>query len=371
MLRTIIPPTAHQPRFSDGLLAFIIALVVTLIGIVISYWIDREPGPKVAYETIADTNVLDVHRRVEDLAISFRGQNVQERNLNLRVLTVRVSNTGGMNILEGNYDSEITWGMKFLDGEVIDARVVDSNSEFLSSRIDPQVVGVDTVSFRKVIFEKGKHFDVEALLLHSKDDIPSFFAVGKIAGIDQIPVVAQSTDQQEGGFFSSLFPGNFLTHAVRTLIYLPGSLIAFTVFILSLAGIEHLVSRWNAHVRRNRISRTLAIREIDDQEIRTFLVTQFGSGGVLRLKGILEAVTESKRITWLKAAESWSIRARFRDDGSREDSLLDDFDVRRAVDKALNSLTSIGVIHKGQNDTAIVDPAFTLAVNSLLEELSS
>ena len=134
------------------------SLVVGLLGVVLTYIALKEPQPGVTFETISDTNVLDLRRPLQDLNIVFRGQNVQEQNLNLRIVTINVVNSGEVNILPGHYDHEDDWGLKFKDGEVIEARLVDTSSEYLRSKVVPHRLGVDTVVFPKVIFEKDAFF---------------------------------------------------------------------------------------------------------------------------------------------------------------------------------------------------------------------
>ena len=188
------------------------SLVVGLLGVALTYIALKEPDPRVTFETIGDTNVLDLRRPLHDLSILFRGQNIQEQNLNLRIMTINVVNSGAVNILPSHYDPDDAWGMRFRDSEVIEARLVDTSSEYLRSKVVPQRLGVDTISFPKVIFEKDAFFArgpgaAEAdrgdrpvklkycyftpgggVALSSGDASPIISSVGKIAGIDNINV---------------------------------------------------------------------------------------------------------------------------------------------------------------------------------------
>ena len=158
-------------RLNFWLVLFAIAsLAFTVIGALLTYLSLKEPEPGVTFETISDTNVLDLRRSLQDLNIVFRGQNVQEQNLNLRIVTINVVNSGELDILPNHYDHEDDWGMRFKNGEVIEARLVDTSSEYLRSRVVPQRLGVDTVAFPKIIFEKGAFFAIEVLLLHPKNE---------------------------------------------------------------------------------------------------------------------------------------------------------------------------------------------------------
>ena len=70
-----------------------------------------EKKPHISIDIVSETNVLDVRQPVRGLAISFQGDDLQDKNLNLRVVTVRVSNDGEVDILQSTFDKDDTWGL--------------------------------------------------------------------------------------------------------------------------------------------------------------------------------------------------------------------------------------------------------------------
>ena len=351
--------------------ATITSIVVTLISVAITYWAQGEPEARVNFETVGDTNVLDLHRPLRDLNVVFRGHDVQEQNLNLRIMTINVVNSGEEDILPIHYDPEDGWGMQFSEGEVIEVRLVDSNSEYLRSKIVPNLVGLDTVIFPKVIFETGSSFTIEALLLHPKGSSPSVFSVGKIAGIDEIAVTERPLAQREVSFWAGLFPGNALTQAVRTIIYLPGSLLAIALVILALVGIVNAFSRVSALIRRRRVLRTRTILQINQAGIKNFLVEHYSSSGTTGLTWLRELINEPSRITWLNRSSTWvAYRHHNADVLDGSSILLNDFSWLDSH-RALSALDEFGILQRGKNDIAIIDPALGAAVDALLEELNS
>ena len=322
------------------------------------------------FETISDTNVLDLHRPLQDLNIVFRGQDVQERNLNLRIVTVNVANAGEVDILPIHYDQEDHWGMKFENGEVIEARLVDTNSKYLRPKVVPQLVGVDIVAFPKIIFEKGSFFTVEVLLLHPKDESPSMSSVGKIAGIDEITVLARPLVQQEVGFATELFQGSALIQVARTIIYFVGFLIAIIAVILALIGIDSLFGKLKARRRRDRILQTRTIRQMDQDDMKKFLVAHYESSGNLGLKGLQEVIKGSRRITWLPSSDRWIIPHHLVGDGTVE-GVVPDFQLRLLIDHAVDDLITTGILKRGDDDDAVTDPMFSEAVDHLLAELEN
>ena len=136
-----------------GVCFFIAALYLAL----------HKPKPDISFEIINEAQVLDVLKPLEDLAIFFKGENLQEKNLNLRILTIQVSNTGEVDILQSHYDKEDIWGIQVKNANIIETRLVDANSEYLKSNLNPKLLRDGILEFKKVIFETGKFFVLELL----------------------------------------------------------------------------------------------------------------------------------------------------------------------------------------------------------------
>ena len=240
------------------LLGYSVSISIGAIGLLIAFLALQEPEPGVTIEITGESNVFDIHRSLEELTIDFRGQDIQQNDLTLKFLRVKVSNAGEVDILDSHYDQEVGWGIKFDHGEVIDATLIDTNAVHLKSRANPQESTSNSVIFPRIIFDKGDFFTIEVLLLHPKGISPTISPLGKIAGIREMTVTARPVEQSESGFFAGLFPGSALTQAVRTLVYIPGSLLAITTVVLFVAGIVSLHDEWNSRNRRRRILRTRA-----------------------------------------------------------------------------------------------------------------
>ena len=325
----------------------IVSLGVGILGAVLAYFALRQPEPEVLFETISDTNVLDVRRPLQDLSINFRGQDVQEQNLNLRIMTINIVNSGEIDILPNHYDNDDDWGIKFNDGEVIEARLIDTNSDYLQSKIVPQRVSTDTVVFPKVIFEKGNAFAVEVLLLHSKNKSPSISPVGKIAGIETISVLTRPLTKQEVGLFTEIFRGSIPVHVVRFLIYQAGFLAISIIVVvaLSLCFGHRDVSN---EERKTRILETRSIHKFDEKVIRNFLISRYESTGINGLKHIQALINN------LNAPAIETIDAQL---------------LSVSYSNTLDDLTNLGVLKKGEGEKVIVSPMFGEMLDGLVAEL--
>ena len=343
----------------------ILSVLLTLLAL-------KEPESGVTFETISDTNVLDLRRPLQDLSIDFRGQNIQQQNLNLRIVTINIVNSGEVDILPGHYDHEDDWGIRFADGEVIEARLVDTSSEYLRSRVVPQSVGSDTVVFPKVILEKDAFFAVEVLLLHLKHKSPSISPVGKIAGIEEISVLERPLVVEEDDFVTELFRGSIVVQIVRTIIYWFGSLLVTIAILLSLVGLSDLFGRVSSRRRRRRVLATRTIREMSHGDTRDVLISQFEGNGIRRLREIRSLVRDPAKIRWFVPGGRWIAGDGDEiDDWSAGERLLDVERRFLGIFPALAALSEAGILKKGEDDAATIDATFVEAVDSLVSELEN
>ena len=359
----------RTPSFWLATLA-VASLVVGTLSAALTYLALQQPEPGVAFETIGETNVLDPRRPLQDLNIVFRGQNVQEQNLNLRILTIRVANIGDVDILPSHYDQDDDWGMAFTNGKVIEARLIDANSDYLRSKVVPQYLSTDAVIFPKVIFEKAAFFVVEVLLLHSKNDSPSFSSIGKIAGIEDVTVLPRSLDRQEVSFTKELLQGSILIQLTRAIIYFVGSIVVLVGIVFALIGIGDGFNRVNRRRRRRRIRQSQTIRRIDEEDIKEFLISRYAANGDAWLKQLRRVLREPERIEWVESSGHWSLRGRHMGDEMATTDIL----VRRGamVFGALHDLeaiTNIGLLKRGEDDSPVIDPRLGEMLDSLAAEL--
>ena len=311
-----------------------------------------------------------MRRTLDDLNVVFRGQDIEDQNLNLRILTINVANTGEVDILQGQYDSEDDWGMKFSSGEVIEARLVDSSAEHLRQKVVPQLLASDTVGFPRVIFDKGDSFTLEVLVLHPKNELPLVSPIGKIAGIKEIYVTRGSLERQEDSLLARLFPGGALIQVARAIIYFIGSIAAIIGAIFTILGITELFNKLRAWKRRNRISKTNAIRNMDQAELKKFLVQYYELRGTAGIRQLREFIEDPNKISELSPMAGWLPDLPDQIDDRTHASRV--FVMENKIEKApfpSDTLTILGYVKK-EHGNVVIDPRFVEAVNSLLADLT-
>ena len=328
----------------------------------------REPETRVTFKIISATDVLDLRRSLKDLRIEFRGQDLQEQDLNLKVVKINVANSGETHIRADDY-SNIDWGIRVVGGQVIEAKVDRSNAANVISTNDLRYIGSDTIGFPKIVFDKRDAFAIELLLLHPNDAEPDIVPIGKISGVKNFDLTPPPLPGQEVGFVGQAFGGRFRILAVRSGVYFVGSVIILFAIIFGLVGAAIAIDSVKERRRRKRASQTQAIKGIDRVSVRDGLIDLYMSTGLSGLRRLSALMAEPSAIRWMESSSEWLIL--YRDSGSDEEtaSMMDKIGDHSTFYKAREALLAMGVLDRGENNEAIIDPDFTSAVKALMAEL--
>lgn len=268
-----------ERKYSWGVIG---AMLAVLFGVPGLYALLHDTKASVAIEILADSNVLDVKRTVQDLSILFQGEDIEKNNLALRVITLRVSNDGGGDILQGQFDVSEDWGVRISTGRIVSVKLINTNSLYLGNHIDPRILDPRFIRFNKVIFERNRAFTLELLVLHPKREVPLVALAGKIAGIEWAAPVRVWEDRIATPFWTQVLSGGIGVHLVRSLLYL---------FLMILCGIAFAsVASVYEDVKEKRdcARRLEALKEIGiaDSSFAAKVFIGFGAEGVNRLLNV-------------------------------------------------------------------------------------
>lgn len=223
-----------------SLLGVIIALIFGSFTVYVEM---REKKPMVIYEVVSESNVLDIHKPIKDLSISFRGENIQQLRQNLRIFTINVKNTGNKNIVQNDYDLHIPWGLNFKNAKLIEQpKIIDSNSEYIKDNLKPQILMNNIVEFSKIIFEHGKYFIIEIQVLHPINKNPEFAPIGKIAGVEKQQIIKYKASDATS-FFAQIFAGSIFIQVIRALIFFIAGLALLLGIIFVFVKIDDVKSK--------------------------------------------------------------------------------------------------------------------------------
>ncbi|HEY5220800.1 MAG TPA: hypothetical protein VIJ29_01450 [Candidatus Paceibacterota bacterium] len=219
--------------------------IVGAFAVVFGIWVGYNQifqYPSVLSQITNETNVFDVNAPIQDLQVLFQGNDIQQNNLNLRIYEVKVINNGGTNITQNDFDQNGNWGIGVSTGTIIDTQLDNSNSDYITANLSPQIENGNFVKLNKIIFDKGDSFTIELLVLYNKNTPPVLYLDGKIAGInaDQIEI---STLKYGEPFLTTLFYGTWFINIIRFLIYFIFSVALFLGVLILIIKLDERKKR--------------------------------------------------------------------------------------------------------------------------------
>jgi len=293
------PRTENRWLESTTLWTLISVAVAILIGapsLYLAVKAVRGPSASILFKITAESNVLDLHEPVADLAILYHGEDIKAHRKNLRIITITGVNNGGLDIRQEDYDRNLPWGLRVLNARVVEGpRLVDSNSEYVMAHLGPTVVRDSLIEFNKIILDRGDYFTIQFEVLHEEDIEPRVEAVGKIVGIGTQPVIAATSPETAPSFWRQVFLGNALVLGVRTVVYAVGTLVCLLIIILVLGEIDQRrdpsSSRRVLQSLENYLSNVLEGRDQSERETIKYLLVM--SEGNPKKLGHVRAFLES------------------------------------------------------------------------------
>jgi hypothetical protein len=342
-----------------------------IIGLIALYYTVRGSKTDLVVDVTSESNVMDVRTPLKDLAILFQGQDIQKENSNLRILAVRIVNEGESNILENYFDSRIPWGLQIIGGRLIEARITGSNSEYLAENLHPTMNEANTVVFNKVIFDKGKYVTLELLVLHSRNVEPRVKPVGKIAGMDDIPVRSSFRGGEQEGLVSRVFKGPISVQIARTIAY---SLIGLGTVIavgFSIAGLVSIPSRLKKRSRKKLVRSLAKETSTEKEKKRQVLLDIFVEGGIGSLKRMLKNVENEDALAKTLAGDKVLLEVRTDSPADVAGQVIHEGNQRTYVvrEDPITPLLRAGVLR--QRDKSFdVDPEMRDLLSSLIIQLS-
>lgn len=203
-------------KFSWSFFGFILAIVGIAAG---AYFSLRTPITEITYDIINESNVLDVHQQVESLNIFFRNENIRDKGLNIRALSVLIENTGDTNIKQVDFDQNENWGIYVENGEIVNASFTGYSSGYLKNNLSSTRINGNSINFPKIMFDKNEKAALDILILHDNKTKPRIQMIGKISGIDKFKIKNSFTEKKNEIWYSKIFEGPFFLQLIRLVVF--------------------------------------------------------------------------------------------------------------------------------------------------------
>ena len=118
-------------RFAWSLSGFVLAAIFGSFAVYTEFF--RDTRPAIQIEIIGSSSVFDVKEDVGDLQVVYAGRDLRKSGQSLRVVVVRITNSGGEDILKSYYDEDSPLGLELSDGSLVSVEVQGASEAYLVS----------------------------------------------------------------------------------------------------------------------------------------------------------------------------------------------------------------------------------------------
>lgn len=282
-------------KYALGALLGIVGTILSMVGL-------REKQAAINVDIQIEQNVLDVNARLEDVQVTYKGQDIAQQRLNLRILQLRIENSGDVDILQSAYDRDDVFGIRIGGGRIVEQpRVSAASSLYLREKLLPRVAGSDTLVLNKVILDRGAYAVLEIRVLHPLDRLPTVHPIGKVAGIQEISTTRSAANRGKPGLISTAFAGGFWVQALRVVVYALAAVITLIVAFIPVLGFSLVID--DVRLRRwRRIADPLIWEVVKSPGLRSVLqelVRDVNADGLVDLSFALQDESARRRyLAW-------------------------------------------------------------------------
>lgn len=340
-------------------LIILLGLTSAVLGIYTFFFQERKF--QIDYEILANTNVLDINADITKLDITYGGSSLKSNNQSLRIINLRIKNTGTESILKSYYDSKDPLSAFVEKGKVIEKpELISTSSDYIKKNLEIHFDSLGKLTFSDIIIEPNEFFTIKLLILHKTNETPVLHSSGKIAGVKDIPVInLVQENKAEKSFLETTFGGNIFAQLLRGLSY---TLIVILI-IVGIGVTTDSISDRKRKAKRKRLSNKFkSRREYDYNKMDDAIFSRFDSDGIENLRRYQNLLKDENRLNqkhnnWInKLKRNVEEEIQENDIVSRELMLNDKFFSRRSEWTLINELISDGYAIKDKDRLVINQP---------------
>lgn len=166
--------------------AAFLALASILFGFYSVFIYEKHPG--VTLQVVSNANVYDIHANVGNLEIFYAGENLRKSKQTLRLISVRLVNSGPTNITKNDYDDADPLGFEVHQGRILETPAFRGSNTYLQRNLATTLTSDNRVSIKPIILESGEFIEAQVLVLSPEGAVPTIEPYGKVAGVKKINV---------------------------------------------------------------------------------------------------------------------------------------------------------------------------------------
>lgn len=282
-------------------LTFILGLFFGAVTVYTGFFYTRKP--KLEFEIISKTSIIEVHEDLPKLKIYFNNKNILENKEKITLFVIRLINQGTVDINEGLYSTSSPLGLTIKNGTLIEKpKVLSASRNLLINSFNNNVFSDSRIILDKMLINSQDALIFKILVLHKENESPVINSEGEISGQDSIHVIDSSTTTEKT-FWEEVWDGNILIYLARWIFYtISLIMILFLIFL----PITFISERFEIFRRKKTISIfKQKFRQYDIEKYTAFYNLYIENGEVF-LNGIARKINfQEKKDSKLKAQNTY------------------------------------------------------------------
>nr|WP_319570412.1 hypothetical protein [uncultured Draconibacterium sp.] len=205
-------------KFSWSFFGFFVGVLGLLFGFYAFY---HKEKPKLQFEIVTNTDVFNLHENIGKLQILYDNENVLSIDTTLKLVTVKLINSGGASIKKDDFDKDYLLKLNIENYIIADKpSVIDYSNTYLKERLQ-FTYNSKSIIINPIILDKDDYVIFKLLIIGARNEEVKMISTGKIAGQKNIPVLTDNMNKEKkpiwyypsiiiGAFISLLFMGFIL-----------------------------------------------------------------------------------------------------------------------------------------------------------------
>lgn len=294
----------------------VLGLFIGVYGVYLTFYYSKKTD--ITYQLISDDYVIQIKEKLSKLDVSYDGKSLKENNQSLRLVTLKIANSGENTIRIGDYDEKAPLGFSLNHGEILEPPRITGSKPYFSDRILPRLESKTSVVFTPAILEPSDYFSVTTLVLVSDPSPIKIEPKGIIAGLSfGTPKFIDIKQDDKPPIYIDALGGDWSIQLIR----LPSYFAGFIVALITIFGIINLprdisfyyedkrirkkrIGIVNRYISKNSLRKT-SVRECIFKEFTDRILFNPGMnrGSLLDLKNIVDTQLSIQNILSMHAGE--------------------------------------------------------------------
>ena len=133
-------------NFSWSFMGFLVGIIGIAFAVDTIYFYQEKPN--IEYYQLTNTSVLDLKENVTKLDVIYDSTSIKKNRQSLRVVTIKILNSGNEDLGPQHYDKTVPLGLKIKGGVIVETpQIIETSNAYISDRLKINWLSENEISF--------------------------------------------------------------------------------------------------------------------------------------------------------------------------------------------------------------------------------